>query len=264
MEISKTGKIGQKLILSVAILLILFFGGTQSFSQDIESSVQIKPKSCIDDWWRERLENVDKSFQSGEITLGKRHDIRAFYLSGLSGDCEEDWKQAVKEFELALTNGEDSISLRVEFGRLLYLKLKDYPKAINQFEHILKQNPRNFDANYNLANLYVLTENWEELLKRGKVLVEMAHRAPGVFYEYYEARALEGLKRYKEAQQKYQRFLEHEEKIDYTSPQKEDARRGLKAVTEILMKQKSIDRNFNQRNKRLACFGCNLRQFAAA
>jgi tetratricopeptide (TPR) repeat protein len=215
------------------IILVIVISGKVVFSQENKIPEQSENKQCERLILRTRLANIDSLVKSGEVSVGNGHMMKVFAFSEL-GQCAEHWKQAVEEFESAVTNGSDSISLRIVIGNIFFSDLRNYLRAIEQFEYVIKREPLNFEANLRLTKLYLVTENWDKAIKRAKVLEQLSKYLPKVFYEYFEARALEGMKKYAQAREVYKRFLKFADKNQLSLSEVEDAKSRLKVIEQNL------------------------------
>lgn len=223
---------------SLVLVFLFLIGCNKHFSQIIEPSERIKNKNCEDSLLRKQLENADSLIQDGEESIGVGHSLKVSALTKL-GFCEEHWKQAVEEFELAVKHGADSVTLRIEIGNVFFYQIKDYPKAIEQFKNVINRDKSNRQAHLSLSKIYIQIEKWKEALESAETAKQVDNdRLPKDFYAYYEARALGGLKRYWEAQEKYKQFLKFVKENDVNIPEIENAQKGLKEIERILQIQK--------------------------
>jgi tetratricopeptide (TPR) repeat protein len=87
-----------------------------------------------------------------------------------------------------------------------YYQKKNYKRAIEEYKNIIKENPRNLKARYNLACLYVLTKDYSSSIKEFKKIIKV--QSPLKKDALYNLSVIYGkyLKDKKSASQYYARF----------------------------------------------------------
>lgn len=91
-----------------------------------------------------------------------------------------------------------------------YYQKKDYKRAIEEYRNILKENPENPKARYNLACLYVMTKKYPLAISEFKILVKSQSSLKKD--SLYNLAAVYGryLKDKKNASKYYAKFMEYE------------------------------------------------------
>lgn len=156
---------------------------------------------------------------------GSDHYGQANYLKG-GHESEE----ALKEFNLAIENGYDTVDLRIDLGELLNDQLNRKEEAIEQFRIAARRDNRNWRAHWPLAQSLLATKRYKEALKEIRIadLLDPEGHADG-FYFFYRAKALDGLNRYAQALGQYEAYLKSHDDVGDT-PNVLEARDRIKAI----------------------------------
>lgn len=134
---------------------------------------------------------------------GSDHYGQANYLKG-GHESEE----ALKEFNLAIENGYDTVDLRIDLGELLWDQLNRKEEALEQFRIAAQRDQGHFRAHSRLAQSLLATKQYDEALREIEVCdrLDPDGRTDG-FYFFYRAKALDGLNRYAQALGQYEVYL---------------------------------------------------------
>jgi tetratricopeptide (TPR) repeat protein len=98
--------------------------------------------------------------------------------------------EAAAELELVLRTSPDKIKTRNAYG-LILVKLKQYDKAIEQFDKVLAENPHELSA---LNNLYQAGVESGQLDKTLGIILNLQAKDPNNFVFYQETGLLYGIK----------------------------------------------------------------------
>lgn len=166
----------------------------------------------------------------GDLRSGGDHYGQANYLKG-GHESEE----ALKEFNLAIENGYDTVDLRIDLGELLWDQLNRKEEALEQFRIAAQRDQSHFRAHSRLAQSLLVTRQYDEALRELEIVrrLDPDQDAEG-FYSYETATALDGLERYDEALKEYEIFLLHFGKISPKDPDVLKARERIRAIKEQL------------------------------
>jgi tetratricopeptide (TPR) repeat protein len=136
---------------------------------------------------------------------------------------------------LAIANGYDTNWVRTELGRILARHLRRHEEAIDEFRVAIQRDKNDWRAHWSLSESLLQMKQYNEALKELQMAkgLDAEGRSNG-FYDYYTAKALDGLGRYNEAVQDYEAFLKRAEKVESNSPRV----REVKARVEALQKRK--------------------------
>ena len=89
--------------------------------------------------------------------------------------------KAMKLYEKAISNGDHAADAWCNLGILEYQNANK-SKAVSCFTHSLKEDPRHFEAHFNLANVYLDIENLELAQLHYEVAAEIDPDHADVFY----------------------------------------------------------------------------------
>jgi tetratricopeptide (TPR) repeat protein len=139
---------------------------------------------------------------------------------------------------LAIANGYDTNWLRTELGRVLARYLHRDEEAIEQFRVAIQRDKNDWRGHWLLSESLLETKKYDEVLKELQVAKQLdADGRSNGFYDYYTAKAFDGLGRYDEALKDYQAFLKRAEKVEPNSPRV----REVRARVEVLKGKSSVN-----------------------
>lgn len=142
-------------------------------------------------------------------------------------------EEALKEYRLAIAKGYDTADLRYEMGSVLAKQLNRHEEAVEQFRLAVQRDEGYWRAHWALTQSLLKIKQYDEVLKEIEVVKELdprEERQP--IYAYYNARALEGLNRYREALQNYEIYLQYESSIAPNSKEAREVRDKIKVIKE--------------------------------
>jgi tetratricopeptide (TPR) repeat protein len=164
---------------------------------------------------------VSQSQKSGEDHFAEANILRD------RGKYEE----AVQEYKLAIANGYDTNWLRTELGRVLARYLHRHEEAIEQYRFAIQRDKNEWRAHSLLSDSLLETKQYDEALKELQISKQLdAQGRSNGFYDYYTAKAFDGLGRYDEAVKDYQAFLKRAEKEEPNSPRVREVKARLEAL----------------------------------
>ena len=143
-------------------------------------------------------------------------------------------EEALKEYDLAIENGYDTVELRIQLGTLLADQLKRPEEALEQLRIAARRDEGNWRTHWQLAQSLLATREYEEALREIEVAdsLDPDGHADG-FYSFYRAKAFEGLGRYREALREYKGFLKSNDDVGDT-PKVLDARERVTTIRQKL------------------------------
>ncbi len=175
---------------------------------------------------------------TSEITERPSFDSTYHYSLGVLHILDDNLDSAIKEYEKALSFDSQSpylktelISLYIERGEMqeaiilskeyltehpnnvnahlllggLYLNIKDYKNAIEEYEKVIQMDPANTQSRLYLGTIYAETKNYKKALKTFQDLVGIS--PDHLTGNYYLAKILTDMKRYEEAEQSFKKTL---------------------------------------------------------
>jgi len=141
------------------------------------------------------------------------------------------YEAAVQEYKLAIANGYDTNWVRTELGRILARYPGRHEEAIDEFRIAIERDKNDWRAHWSLSESLLQTKRYDEALKELQMAKSLdAEGRSNGFYDYYTAKALDGLDRYDEALQDYEAFLKRAESVEPNSPRVRELRARLKAL----------------------------------
>lgn len=138
---------------------------------------------------------------------------------------------ALKEYNLAIEKGYDTVELRIQLGRVLAKYLKRPAEAVGHLHIATQRDEKNWRAHWSLALSLLETERFDEAFTEFTIARGLDPELGG-FYGYYIGRALEGMGRYEDALINYREYLEHEERISSNAPEISEVKERIKAIRE--------------------------------
>ena len=160
-----------------------------------------------------RLEDLERSRELLEDTLALAPDndnAALSYISILQRLDREQEALSWLERELA-QRGEDGFNLRMAYARLL-MEVRQFDKALDQFELLVAREPENIDVLYALALLYLQSNRLEQAETLFKKLSAQEHLTDTA--NYYLGRIAEEKRQYDEAGDWYQGVYKGEHYFD--------------------------------------------------
>lgn len=160
-----------------------------------------------------RLEDLERSRELLEDTLALAPDndnAALSYISILQRLGREQEALSWLEKKLAM-NGEDDFNLRMAYARLL-MEVRQFGKALDQFELLVDREPENVDVLYALGLLYLQSSRLEEAETLFKKLSAQEHLTDTS--NYYLGRIAEEKRLYDEAGAWYQGVYKGEHYFD--------------------------------------------------
>jgi tetratricopeptide (TPR) repeat protein len=144
------------------------------------------------------------------------------------------YEEAVREYRLAIANGYDTNWLRTELGRVLMLYLGRPQEATPEFRVAIERDKNDWRAHWLLSQSLLLTKQYDDAWKELQTAKDLdaEGRANG-FYDYYTAKALDGLGRNVEAIQAYEAFLKRADKVEPDSPRVREVRARLEELKRL-------------------------------
>lgn len=127
-------------------------------------------------------------------------DASVYFGLGYVYEQKKDYKKAEEYYLKAHNLDPSNKAIAYALGKI-YLKLNKCSQALVLLEKIVKEFPKDPDAQLTLADAYLDCKNYKEALKHYKI-VEPDLKEFGTIY-LKEGKALEGLHRYSEAAEKY-------------------------------------------------------------
>lgn len=166
---------------------------------------------------------------SNERLSGEDHYYRA---NNLKQALEPE--EALKEYDLAIENGYDTVELRIQLGTLLADPLNRPEEAVEQLQIAARRDEGNWRTHWPLAQSLLATKEYEQALIEIQVAdsLDPEGHADG-FYLFYTAKAFEGLERYAEALKQYEAFLKSNDDVGDT-PKVLEARDRVRALHQKL------------------------------
>jgi tetratricopeptide (TPR) repeat protein len=141
------------------------------------------------------------------------------------------YEEAVQEYKLAIAKGYDTNWLRTELGRVLARYLHRDEEAVEEFRVAIQRDKNDWRAHWLMSVSLLETKKYDEALQELQLAKHLdAEGRSNGFYDYYTAKAFEGLGRYDKALKDYQAFLKRAEKVEPNSPRV----REVKARVEVL------------------------------
>lgn len=141
------------------------------------------------------------------------------------------YEEAVQEYKLAIANGYDTNWVRTELGRVLARYLGRHEEAIDEFRVAIQRDKNDWRAHWSLSESLLQTKQYDEALKELQTAKSLdAEGRSNGFYDYYTAKALDGLGRYKEAVQDCEAFLKRAERVEPNSPRVREVKARLEAL----------------------------------
>ena len=160
-----------------------------------------------------RLEDLERSRELLEDTLALAPDndnAALSYISILQRLGREQEALSWLEEKLAM-NGEDDFNLRMAYARLL-MEVRQFGKALDQFELLVDREPENIDVLYALGLLYLQSNRLEEAETLFRKLSAQEHLTDTS--NYYLGRIAEEKRLYDEAGAWYQGVYKGEHYFD--------------------------------------------------
>ena len=160
-----------------------------------------------------RLEDLERSRELLEDTLALAPDndnAALSYISILQRLGREQEALSWLEKKLAM-NGEDDFNLRMAYARLL-MEVRQFGKALDQFELLVDREPENIDVLYALGLLYLQSNRLEEAETLFRKLSAQEHLTDTS--NYYLGRIAEEKRLYDEAGAWYQGVYKGEHYFD--------------------------------------------------
>ena len=160
-----------------------------------------------------RLEDLERSRELLEDTLALAPDNDNAALSYISIlQRLEREQEALSWLEKKLAQrGEDDFNLRMAYARLL-MEVRQFGKALDQFELLVAREPENIDVMYALGLLYLQSNRLEEAETLFKKLSALEHLTDTA--NYYLGRIAEEKRHYDEAGAWYQGVYKGEHYFD--------------------------------------------------
>lgn len=141
------------------------------------------------------------------------------------------YEEAVQEYKLAIVKGYDTNWLRTELGRVLARYLHRDKEAIEEFRVAIQRDKNDWRAHSLLSDSLLQTKQYDEALKELLISKQLdAEGRSNGFYDYYTAKAFDGLGRYDKALKDYQAFLKRAEKVEPNSPRVREVRARVEAI----------------------------------
>jgi tetratricopeptide (TPR) repeat protein len=121
----------------------------------------------------------------------------------------KDFSKAIVEYRIALNQGMDNAHMHKNLGIALSAQ-GDHQSAINQFKRAAELDDKDYTASLNLANTYLLAEDYKSAEEVFKRLTGDFPRSAEVYYQY--GLFLGQLARYREAITVYNQAIKHNKK----------------------------------------------------
>lgn len=117
-------------------------------------------------------------FSGGKVIRLNRLSL---FEEALMLDDQGDKQRAKLQYEKAIEGNDSAADAYCNLG-ILEFQDKNYPKAIDCFTRCLKEEPRHFEAHYNLANLYAEVGNFGLAKFHYEISIEMEPSFPNSYF----------------------------------------------------------------------------------
>lgn len=117
-------------------------------------------------------------FSGGKVIRLNRISL---FEEALMLDDQGDKQRAKQRYEKAIEGNDSTADAYCNLG-ILEFQDKNYPKAIDCFTRCLKEEPRHFEAHYNLANLYAEVGNFGLAKFHYEISIEMEPSFPNSYF----------------------------------------------------------------------------------
>jgi tetratricopeptide (TPR) repeat protein len=140
---------------------------------------------------------------------------------------------AINEYKSIIEKGCDTEESRMSLG-LAMAGAKRFNEAAEQYRTVIKRNPKHWAAHWTLAQTLILELNqYDEGLKmvyKSKDLDNMGDI--GYIYDFFIAKALDGLGDYKRASLHYQKYIKEQSHVWTKEPRLIEAKERLRVLNE--------------------------------
>lgn len=172
--------------------------------------------------------NQSTSNVSQDELSGKDHYYKANSLAK-NGKPDE----ALKEYDRAIEKQYDTVDLRIQMGTVLAKQLNRHEEAAMQFRIAIQREGTSWRAHWLLSQSLLELKYYNEALNEilTSETLDPEGKSEG-FYDYFKAKAFDGLGKYDKAVRAYESFLQHAAKITPNSPKILEAQLRLKQLQE--------------------------------
>jgi len=151
---------------------------------------------------------------------GEDHWVRGNVLRD-----EGKYEEASREYELAIDQGYDDSTIRIELGLILEHYLGRPSEAMSHYRVAIQRDPGDWSAHWSLARALCDAKNYDEALTELETSKQLdpEGRTDG-FYTYYTGKTFDALGRRDEALTEYEAFLKRARIVEPESPRVREVR----------------------------------------